>query len=44
VSIAGLNDETGLDLSAFVALDVLKAADARISIKLRSVTDAYLSP
>ncbi|MGR9237104.1 DNA/RNA non-specific endonuclease (plasmid) [Rhizobium leguminosarum] len=42
VPIAGLAEETGLDLSAFVALDVMKGADKRMVITLKNVSEAYL--
>lgn len=44
VSIASLAEETGLDLSAWSELDVLKSAAPNLSVRLRLVSDAYLTP
>ena len=42
VSVAGLAEETGLDLSKYIEIDVLKQADRRLTIALNHVSDMYL--
>ena len=42
VSIAGLAEETGLDLSAYAELDVMARADPRMEIRLRAASDLRL--
>lgn len=44
VSIASLQEDTGLDLSHFLPLDALRDADPRMTVRLSSAQDAYLSP
>lgn len=44
VPITGIADDTGLDLSAFVPLDVMNKADRRMVIALRNVSEVYLQP
>jgi endonuclease G len=44
VSIASIGEDTGLDFSAYVDLDVLKAAGAQVSVRLATVEDAFLTP
>jgi len=42
VSIASLQDETGLDLSMYAALDVMAGAGTGFEVRLSSVSDFYL--
>lgn len=44
VSIRALQEDTGLDFSAYLALDVFADADPRMTVRLHTVEDAYLSP
>jgi endonuclease G, mitochondrial len=44
VTIASLQEDTGLDFSTYRPLDVMREANPSLSVRLTSVEDAYLTP
>lgn len=44
VPIAGLQEQTGLDLSAYARLDVMADADRYMAVRLRTLSDLWLTP